>query len=88
MRRGIHAAPCRRAGSVQAPRFVHAHRLVRRWLSANGRASARHAHRRLVQPWALAFLPNGDILITERGGRLRLVHDAAGIRTHWRPPAC
>jgi glucose/arabinose dehydrogenase len=29
----------------------------------------------LVQPWALAFLPDGDILITERGGRLRLVHD-------------
>ena len=29
----------------------------------------------LVQPWALAFLPNGDILITERGGRLRLVRE-------------
>ena len=29
----------------------------------------------LVQPWALAFLPNGDMLITERAGRLRLVHD-------------
>jgi aldose sugar dehydrogenase len=29
----------------------------------------------LVQPWALAFLPDGDILITERGGRLRLMHD-------------
>src|SRR5438093_1225825 len=28
----------------------------------------------LVQPWALAFLPDGDILITERGGRLRLIH--------------
>ena len=28
----------------------------------------------LVQPWALTFLPDGDILITERGGRLRLVH--------------
>jgi glucose/arabinose dehydrogenase len=25
----------------------------------------------LVQPWALAFMPNGDILITERAGRLR-----------------
>jgi aldose sugar dehydrogenase len=29
----------------------------------------------LVQPWALAFLPEGDILITERGGRLRLLHE-------------
>jgi len=29
----------------------------------------------LVNPWSLAFLPNGDMLITERGGRLRLVHD-------------
>ena len=30
---------------------------------------------RLVEPWALAFLPNGDMLITERAGRLRLMHD-------------
>jgi glucose/arabinose dehydrogenase len=29
----------------------------------------------LVRPFALAFLPNGDILITERGGRLRIVRD-------------
>jgi glucose/arabinose dehydrogenase len=28
----------------------------------------------LVQPWALAFLPDGDVLITERGGRLRRFH--------------
>jgi glucose/arabinose dehydrogenase len=27
----------------------------------------------LVQPWAIAFLPNGDALITERPGRLRIV---------------
>ena len=27
----------------------------------------------LAHPWSLAFLPNGDILITERPGRLRIV---------------
>ena len=27
----------------------------------------------LVQPWSMAFLPGGDMLVTERPGRLRLV---------------
>lgn len=29
----------------------------------------------LVNPWAMAFLPNGDMLVTERPGRLRIVRD-------------
>jgi glucose/arabinose dehydrogenase len=29
----------------------------------------------LSHPWSLAFLPNGDLLITERSGKLRRVHD-------------
>jgi glucose/arabinose dehydrogenase len=31
--------------------------------------------RGIVHPWSLAFLPNGDMLITERGGRLRILRD-------------
>jgi glucose/arabinose dehydrogenase len=29
----------------------------------------------LSHPWSLAFLPDGNLLITERGGRLRMVRD-------------
>ncbi|MEL6490081.1 MAG: PQQ-dependent sugar dehydrogenase [Cyanobacteria bacterium J06634_6] len=31
----------------------------------------------LENPWGIAWLPNGDMLITERPGRLRLVQDGA-----------
>lgn len=29
----------------------------------------------LLYPWSLAFLPNGDLLVTERSGQLRLIID-------------
>jgi glucose/arabinose dehydrogenase len=31
----------------------------------------------LVHPWSLAFLPGGDILVTERAGRLRIIRNGA-----------
>src|SRR5689334_14091027 len=31
----------------------------------------------LSHPWGLVFLPSGDMLVTERPGRLRLIHDGA-----------
>jgi aldose sugar dehydrogenase len=31
----------------------------------------------LSHPWSLAFLPDGDVLITERPGRLRLLHTSS-----------
>jgi glucose/arabinose dehydrogenase len=31
-------------------------------------------------PWSMAFLPNGDILVTERPGRLRIIRD--GVLQH------
>src|SRR5690606_25918414 len=34
--------------------------------------------RGLAHPYSLAFLPDGDALISERGGALRLVRDATG----------
>ena len=31
----------------------------------------------LVNPWSMTFLPGGDVLVTERPGRLRIIRDGA-----------
>jgi glucose/arabinose dehydrogenase len=35
----------------------------------------------LVQPWSIAFLPGGDILVTERPGRLRIIRQGKLLPT-------
>ena len=49
----------------QAPVFRSAHHDYRVVKVADG----------LINPWSMAFLPGGDMLITERPGRLRLVRN-------------
>ena len=29
----------------------------------------------IADPWAIAALPNGDVLVTEKAGRLRIIRD-------------
>ena len=41
--------------------------------------------RGLVHPFSLAFLPNGDALVTERGTRLRIVRQATGAQAALEP---
>lgn len=35
----------------------------------------------LMNPWSIAFLPNGDLLVTERPGRLRIVRNGQLLAT-------
>jgi glucose/arabinose dehydrogenase len=41
--------------------------------------------RGLAHPFSLAFLPNGDALVTERGARLRIVRGATGAQARLEP---
>lgn len=55
--------PLLAAGPAPAREFASKEHALRLTLVANG----------LENPWALAFLPDGDILVTERPGRLRII---------------
>jgi aldose sugar dehydrogenase len=47
--------------------------------SSAGQLDVRTVARGLVNPWALAFLPDGTMLVTERPGRLRVVTSDGNI---------
>ena len=57
---------------AQRPRGLPAEPQV---FNANGQLIRVVAIEGLVRPWALANLPNGDILVTEREGRLRIIRN-------------
>jgi glucose/arabinose dehydrogenase len=42
-----------------------------------GRIRAVPMHKGLVNPWSLTFLPNGDMLVTEKAGTLRIVRNGS-----------
>jgi glucose/arabinose dehydrogenase len=42
--------------------------------SQKGKVHVSVVTRGLERPWAMQWLPNGDMLVTERAGRLRIVH--------------
>jgi glucose/arabinose dehydrogenase len=57
------------AAAMAAPAIVRAQQVLR---SSKGSYSLRMLTLDLEQPWGMAFLPDGRLLITERPGRLRI----------------
>jgi len=60
------------------------------WLLGNGpnRIRVVQLARDLTHPWSLAFLPNGDLLVAETNGNLRLIRDDQLIETPiWTSPS-
>jgi len=67
-------------GDTQTSNDARDCRLVERGFGPEGTASFQleTVVSGLDVPWGMAFLPNGDLLVTERPGRLRLVRDISG----------
>jgi glucose/arabinose dehydrogenase len=88
------ATPLAAQGQPQAPRVPGS--LPRRPAVENVHFSARHDFRVdtvafFQNPWSMAFLPSGEMLVVERPGRLRIVRDGkllpepvAGVPKVWR----
>jgi glucose/arabinose dehydrogenase/extradiol dioxygenase family protein len=49
--------------------------LPQSYFTAEGRIRVVPVATGLSHPWSLAFLPDGSMLVTERGGRLRIIRD-------------
>ena len=62
----VSGAPVPAEGQAQAPRSPTP-------TPVNAAARVETVTRGLEYPWALAFLPDGRMLVTERPGRLRIV---------------
>ena len=59
------------------------------WVLGNGANRIRvvPVARDLVHPWSIAFLPNGDLLVAEQNGNLRLIADGVLLdRPIWLSP--
>ena len=74
-------APRRPAGAAAAPPRGAARKHTRRRsmdlynLRASTRIKVSVVTKGLSHPWSIAWLPNGDMLITERAGQLRIVRN-------------
>src|ERR1044072_4547961 len=74
----ILAAPTALPATLAAPSIVRAQEILKsskanyRLVALAGSATRWSLARDLEQPWSIAFLPDGRILVTERPGRLRM----------------
>ena len=49
--------------------------VAERMLTSHGQVNVDNMASGLDEPWAVGFLPNGGVLVTERGGRLLYLTD-------------